>query len=138
MTARAKVTQIAIAVVEHRGMFLVGQRPAGVALAGLWEFPGGKMLPAESPEEAAVRECLEETGLVVLPRFRYSEQVQEYAHGVVQLYFIGCELIGPVAVAREPFRWVERHNLAEYEFPAGNRTLLDELGGRGSCRAADA
>lgn len=52
---------IAIAVVQRGEQFLIGQRPLGVALAGLWEFPGGKVLPGESPEAAAVRECQEET-----------------------------------------------------------------------------
>jgi 8-oxo-dGTP diphosphatase len=121
------ITQIAIAVVEHAGQFLIGQRPAGVALAGMWEFPGGKMLAHETPEEAAVRECLEETGLRVRPLFRYPEQLQTYAHATVQLHFIGCELIDADAVPQQPFRWVPRAMLAEFEFPEGNRTLIEHL-----------
>lgn len=127
MTVEQQVTQIAIAVVEHNGRFLIGQRPNGVALAGLWEFPGGKLLPGESPEEGAVRECWEETGLRVLPRFRYPEQVQEYVHGIVHLHFIACEPIDPNQIPAEPFRWIERRALTEYEFPAGNRELLAQL-----------
>ena len=50
-------TDIAIAVVEQAGAFLIGQRPAGAPLAGLWEFPGGKSEPGETPEAAATREC---------------------------------------------------------------------------------
>jgi 8-oxo-dGTP diphosphatase len=127
-----EVTQIAIAVVQRGDQFLIGQRPVGVALAGLWEFPGGKLLPGESPEEGAIRECAEETGLVVKPlpkegTSRYPEQVQEYAHGVVHLHFIACEPVDPLAVPRAPFRWVERSELAEYEFPEGNRFLLAML-----------
>src|SRR4029079_19393384 len=56
-------TPIAIAIVEHSGSFLVGRRPEGAALAGLWEFPGGKIEPGETAEEAAGREWLVETGL---------------------------------------------------------------------------
>lgn len=121
------ITQIAIAVVEHSGQFLIGQRPAGVALAGLWEFPGGKMFSHETPETAAVRECLEETGLLVQPLFRYPEQLQAYAHATVQLHFIGCEVTDPNAVPEPPFRWVPRTMLAEFEFPEGNRTLIEHL-----------
>ena len=44
---------VAVAVVEHASKVLVGRRPAGKPLAGLWEFPGGKVLPGETPEEAA-------------------------------------------------------------------------------------
>lgn len=119
------MTPIAIAVVEHEGRFLIGQRPEGVPLAGLWEFPGGKIQPGESPEEAAVRECLEETGLTVVPLFQYPEQVQQYDHVQVQLYFIACRPADPQQMAPiAPFRWVSRGELAEYSFPSGNATLL--------------
>ena len=120
--------RIAIAVVEHAGHFLIGQRPDGVPLAGLWEFPGGKIEPGETPEAAAVRECEEEAGIVVRPLFRYPEQVHRYEHGEVQLIFIAAELAGDTPIApRHPFRWVRREDLANYEFPAANRHVLDLL-----------
>jgi 8-oxo-dGTP diphosphatase len=120
-------TLIAIAVVQRDEQFLIGQRPPGVALAGLWEFPGGKVHAGESPEEAAARECEEETGLVVIARFRYPERLQDYEHGRVQLHFIHCEPVDAAALPKAPFRWVQRADLASYEFPAGNRPLLDQL-----------
>src|SRR5262245_8496491 len=102
-------TLIAIAVVEQEGRFLIGQRPAGIPLAGLWEFPGGKIEQGEKPEAAAVRECLEETGLVVEPLFRYPEHVQEYEHDRVQLFFIACRIRpGSACEPKAPFRWVAR------------------------------
>lgn len=121
------VTQIAIAVVEHNDRFLIGPRPAGVALAGLWEFPGGKLLPGESAEAGAVRECAEETGLIVRATSRYPEQVQEYPHGTVQLHFVACEVVDMEITPRDPFRWVRRNELKHYEFPIGNRGLLGVL-----------
>jgi mutator protein MutT len=118
-------TPIAIAVVEHEGRFLIGQRPAGVPLAGLWEFPGGKFQPGESAEAAAVRECLEETGLHVEPQFAYPTHVESYAHGQVELHPIGCQPTSGTSLSpHEPFRWVAREELAAYEFPQGNRKLL--------------
>jgi 8-oxo-dGTP diphosphatase len=120
-------TPIAIAVVEHEGNFLIGQRPAGVALAGLWEFPGGKIERGEAPEAAAVRECAEETGLLVEALFRYPNRVQHYDHDRVTLFFIACRLAPATPPPREPFRWVPRGNLGQYEFPEGNRELLKVL-----------
>src|SRR5260221_14610842 len=100
-------TPIAIAVVEHDDCFLIGQRPPGVPLAGLWEFPGGKIEPGETPEAAAVRECLEETGLIVEPLIHYPIHHHEYAHDSVELHFIGCRPFaeGP-QMPRAPFRWM--------------------------------
>jgi 8-oxo-dGTP diphosphatase len=123
------MTPIAIAVVEHEGRFLIGQRPAGVPLAGLWEFPGGKVEAGESPEEAAVRECREETDLIVLPLFRYLEHIQNYDHGQVKLYFIACRLADsqPTTTRRSFFLWVPRDELSAFSFPSGNAGLLQIL-----------
>jgi mutator protein MutT len=118
---------IAIAVVEHAGRFLVGRRGPGVPLAGLWEFPGGKVEPGESPEQAACRECLEETGVRVTAGGRYPEHVHRYDHGRVRLCFVACAPLDPQASPRPPFTWIERARLAELEFPAGNRRLLAQL-----------
>jgi 8-oxo-dGTP diphosphatase len=122
-------TPIAIAVVEQEGQFLVGQRPAGVPLAGLWEFPGGKIERGETPEAAAVRECLEETGVEAAPLFRYPEHVQAYDHDRVRLHFIACRPQNEKSAnpPREPFRWVGRVDLAALTFPAGNAALIELL-----------
>jgi 8-oxo-dGTP diphosphatase len=122
-------TPIAIAVVEHEGQFLVGQRPPGVPLAGLWEFPGGKIEPGETPEAAAIRECLEETRLDVEPLFHYPEHVQAYDHDRVQLHFVACRPKNndSMQLPREPFRWIRRGDLAALKFPAGNATLIELL-----------
>jgi 8-oxo-dGTP diphosphatase len=121
-------TLIAIAVVEHEDHFLIAQRPAGVPLAGLWEFPGGKIEPGETPEVAAVRECREETGITVEPLFRYPTHVQDYDHDRVELHFIACR---PSPHEDQPtagrYRWVSRGQLSRYEFPEGNRGLLAAL-----------
>src|SRR5262245_44090621 len=115
-------TPIAIAVVEWEGRFLVGQRPAGVPLAGLWEFPGGKIEPGESPEEAAVRECREEAGLVVESLWRYPQRVQQYDHDRLTLHFIACRPVADTPTdSKPPFRWIPREEQPQYEFPSGNR-----------------
>ena len=118
---------IAIAVVEHEGRFLIGQRPEGVPLAGLWEFPGGKIEPGETPAQAAVRECLEETGLRVEALEEYPAHEHEYSHGHVELHFIACRTLEPFTPLRDTYRWVPQHELKDYQFPAGNGALLEVL-----------
>jgi len=120
-------TPIAIAVVQHAGCFLIGRRPDSTELGGLWEFPGGKILVDESPEQAAVRECLEETALDVVVQDEYETQLQVYAHGVVHLHFFDCMPSDPQQQPLVPFRWVKREELSQYEFPEGNRLLLARL-----------
>jgi 8-oxo-dGTP diphosphatase len=123
-------TPIAIAVVEHDGCFLIGQRPPGVPLAGLWEFPGGKIQPGELPEAAAVRECAEETGLAVQPLFRYAEHVEAYEHGHVRLVFVACRPRDPSAAPSGGFCWAPADELSRLKFPAGNDELLALLAAR--------
>ncbi len=121
-------TRVAIAVVESHGAFLVGQRPPGVPLAGMWEFPGGKIHSGESPEAAAVRECLEETGLAVCAIRQYPTVVHDYPHGRVELFFVGCELLGAESTEpADPFIWVERAKLGDLGFPPANVALIRRL-----------
>ena len=87
-------TRIAIAVVERNGRFLVGQRPPGKPLAGFAEFPGGRVEAGETPEQAAIRECFEETGLSVAVVGRYDGRLHDYAHDRVHLHFFACRIAG--------------------------------------------
>lgn len=118
--------QIAIALLQHQGKYLVGRRPAGVALAGLYEFPGGKVEAGETACQAAERECLEETGLVVRATELLLTQQQTYDHGTLSLEFWECVPAGETVdlTPQEPFFWVSRGELFQLEFPAGNRGIL--------------
>ncbi len=124
-------TRIAVAVVECDGQFLIGQRPPDAALAGLWEFPGGKVEPGERVADAAARECLEETGLTVRAIAELSKVTQQYAHGLVEVFFVACRPVEAGAVKtrtlKAPFRWVARGDLSRYEFPAANAALVKQL-----------
>jgi mutator protein MutT len=106
-------------------------------MPGLWEFPGGKCEPGETPEAATVRECLEETGLVV--RIEGLRRVVDfvYPHGHVLLHYFDC---APVDKTDEPlreagFQWVEAVRLSEFEFPPANDVVVAELveGGSVQC-----
>lgn len=122
-------THIAVAVVERKGEFLVGVRPTGVPLAGYCEFPGGKVLPEETGQAAAVRECLEETGLVVEVVGAFSEVVHDYSHDRVRLEFFACRPLDD-RLPRPPFRWCPREQLPELKFPEANAALVAYLTGQ--------
>ena len=118
---------IAVAVVEHEGKFLIGLRTVGVALAGLWEFPGGKVESGETPAAAAVRECLEETGLSVHVTGQYPQVVHDYPHGRVRLHFLACAPAEPPRGLPQGFRWVLRTDLKQYSFPPANSAVIELL-----------
>lgn len=123
MTRTAK--QIAIAVVEDEsGQVLIGLRPDGAPLAGYWEFPGGKVHAEETFEAAAVRECLEETGLEVEIAGEFPPAEFDYEHAAVQLRFFRCHLIDQTATPRNGFRWVMKSELGQYKFPEANGALI--------------
>jgi 8-oxo-dGTP diphosphatase len=126
----AGAVEIAIAVVEHAGRYLIGQRPAGVPLAGLWEFPGGKVRAGETPALAAARECLEETGLAVRVGDRISQIVHAYEHARVRLHFFACTPLDASRPPAAPFRWTPAGELCQHEFPAANAGIVRFLAER--------
>lgn len=120
---------IGIAVVEHQGCYLIGIRPPGASLAGFAEFPGGKCEPGEDPATAAVRECLEETGLRVEVRELLTRRLYEYAYGSVDLHFFLCQPLEtpPETQDLRGFRWEPVSALRSLKFPDANVPVLELL-----------
>lgn len=117
---------IAVAVVCREDQFLVGHRQPGQALAGLAEFPGGKVQPGESAAAAAVREVREECGIDVVPTSWRREVRHTYDHGELHLTFVGCQVIS-LATPHPPFQWIPRADLSLLPFPPANQGVLAEL-----------
>ena len=124
---RADPTAIAVAVVRRGDEVLIGRRSHGQPLAGLWEFPGGKVKAGESPSEAAARECREETGLDIHVSQLHLEVDHSYPHGRVKICFFAASPVDPAQEPRPPFRWVRRSELAHYAFPPANAAMLARL-----------
>ena len=82
-----KFTEVAAAVIERPGEFLLAQRPAGKPYAGFWEFPGGKIEPGEDARAALVRELREELGIEVREATPWITRMYAYTHATVRLHF---------------------------------------------------
>lgn len=118
-------TRIGVAIVEHRGRYLVGVRQPTQTLAGKAEFPGGKCLPEEFPADCAVRECREETSLEVIAREMIYAIEHQYSHDVVAIEFWLCELSAESSSEPlSPFAWKSRELLSTLDFPAANDPVI--------------
>ncbi len=121
--------QVAVGVVADRGKVLITRRPEDGLLGGLWEFPGGKIEPPESPREACKRELREETGLEVAVGKQMATIEHAYTHFKVQLHVFRCERTGGDVVLDGPtdYRWVGPEELDNFAFPKANHKFINEL-----------
>lgn len=124
--AKGEVTvHVVAAVVEEDGRYLVTRRQAGVHLAGFWEFPGGKVQPVESHEQALRREMQEELGVDVRVDQMCLSTSHDYPDRTVTLHFYRCTLAGaPVPQLGQQMLWVTRGELRTLEFPPADRDLI--------------
>ena len=121
--------RVGIGLIGRDGHYLIRQRRRGQIMAGVWEFPGGKCEPGESAETATGRECLEETGLVVVVERLRARFAHRYPHGLVDLTYNHCR---PLDSAAEPddgsgFRWLAARALPGYTLPGANEPVVAEL-----------
>lgn len=120
---------VTAALIFREGRLLITQRRAGDHLGGLWEFPGGKIEPGETPEAGLRRELEEELGITVTVGERFAEIAHDYPDRRVHLQFFRCELVRgePTPLHCAAVTWVTRDELARYAFPAADAALLDQL-----------
>ena len=130
--ARPRIVLVsAVALVDADGRVLLAQRPAGKAMAGLWEFPGGKVNPEETPERALIRELAEELGIDVeascLAPFTFASHSYPDFHLLMPLYV--CRKWSGIPVAREGQRltWARPARLGDYPMPPADAPLVAML-----------
>ena len=122
---------VAVALVDPDGRVLLARRPPGKALAGLWEFPGGKVDPGERPEAALIRELREELGIetdeACLAPFTFASHAYETFHLLMPLYV--CRVWKGTIVAREgqELAWVRPVKMADYPMPPADKPLVAML-----------
>lgn len=125
------LTVAACALVDTDGRVLLGQRPAGKPMAGLWEFPGGKVETGERPEQTLIRELKEELGIVVneacLAPLTFASHSYPDFHLLMPLYV--CRRWEGTVTAREGQRlaWIRPNRLKEYPMPPADVPLISHL-----------
>ena len=129
--SRPIVLVAAVALIDPDGRVLLGQRPAGKHLAGLWEFPGGKVQPGETPEVALIRELAEELGIDVvascLAPFTFASHAYPEFHLLMPLYV--CRRWDGLVRAQEgqDLAWVRPNRLKDYPMPPADVPLIAHL-----------
>jgi len=122
---------VAAALTDREGRVLIAQRPAGKEHAGLWEFPGGKVEPGESPEAALVRELAEELGVAIDPSalepLAFSSGSRGDRHLLLLLYRCTTWRGEPRALDAAAVRWVLPVQLVEVDMPPADRPFVSVL-----------
>ena len=122
------VIEVVAAVIERAGRILIARRPAALHLGGLWEFPGGKRQPGETPEAALVREIREELDAAVTVGELLDDVEWTYPEKTVRLLFFRCALDDePRAAEGQEIAWVAPADLDRYEFPPADEGLVARL-----------
>lgn len=122
------VTEVAAAVIEADGRYLITRRTKG-HLEGFWEFPGGKVRPGESLPECLRREVREELGVEVNVGEKLETVTWHYPERTVVLHFFRCSPAGGEITPQEgqAFAWVVPQDLERYPFPPADASLIRRL-----------
>jgi len=126
--------EVAVGIVERRGKILVARRRDDQMLGGLWEFPGGKIEPGESPRDTVIRELHEETGLTVEPDAEPLIAVDHgFSHFTLRIHAYLCRAATgrAKAISAAEIKWLPRSELRALPWPKANGRILDALLGPG-------
>ncbi|GEP00489.1 (deoxy)nucleoside triphosphate pyrophosphohydrolase [Methylobacterium haplocladii] len=122
---------VAVALVDPDGRVLLAQRPPGKQLAGLWEFPGGKVEPGERPEETLIRELTEELGITVeepcLAPLTFASHAYPDFHLLMPLYICRRWQGTPRSMEGQALKWVRPGALRDMPMPPADAPLIPFL-----------
>ena len=129
MNTKLNIVAVTAAILIHEGRILIARRPAGDRLAGLWEFPGGKLESGETPREGLRRELNEEFGVLTRIGSFFDQTDYHYDHMIVRLMVYQAELeegeLKPTA--HDAVRWVTPEQMGEYRFAPADRPIVARL-----------
>lgn len=122
---------VAVALVDADGRVLVSERPPGKQLAGLWEFPGGKIEPGERPEQTLIRELREELGITVeeacLAPLTFASHAYPDFHLLMPLYVCRRWTGTPQSLEGQALKWVRPKALRDIPMPPADTPLIPYL-----------
>jgi len=122
---------VAVALLDKYGRILLSKRPEGKKLAGLWEFPGGKVDPGETPERALIRELQEELGIDTrascLAPIGFASHAYEDFHLLMPLYVCRVWQGTPQGREGQELAWVRPQRLGDYPMPPADIPLIAQL-----------
>lgn len=128
---RPIVLVVAVALVDADGRVLIAQRPEGKSMAGLWEFPGGKVDAGETPEAALVRELAEELGIDIrascLAPIAFASHGYDDFHLLMPLYVCRVWKGTPSPREGQALKWVRAARLGDYAMPPADIPLVAQL-----------
>jgi 8-oxo-dGTP diphosphatase len=121
----------AVALIDSDGRVLLAQRPEGKSMAGLWEFPGGKVESGETPEAALIRELEEELGICTwqscLAPLTFASHAYEYFHLLMPLFACRKWQGVPQPQEGQALKWVRKQDLRSYSMPVADLPLIPIL-----------
>ncbi len=131
MSAHNIVLVSACALIDADNRVLIAKRPAGKAMAGLWEFPGGKVEPGESPEQTLIRELQEELGVRTwescLAPLSFASHAYDEFHLLMPLFICRKWEGFPASREQQELKWVRAGDLRQFDMPPADAPLIPAL-----------
>jgi 8-oxo-dGTP diphosphatase len=131
MSEKPILLVVACALVDTDRRVLIAQRPEGKHMAGMWEFPGGKVEPGETPEAALIRELREELGVetkeACLAPLSFASHSYEHMHLLMPLYVCRRWQGTPTTNEHKALKWVRPQSLRDYPMPPADEPLIAAL-----------
>ena len=124
-----QITQVVAALIWDGDKFLICQRPADKACALLWEFVGGKIEQGETKQEALIRECKEELGIILSVGEPFMEVAHQYPNLTIHLTLLSATIQEgtPQLLEHHDMRWITVEEIDAFEFCPADVELLEEI-----------
>lgn len=123
------MTEVVAALIRENGKFLICQRPVTKSCALLWEFVGGKVEQGETKEQALVRECREELGIIIQAGDVFTEVVHEYPDITVHLTLFNASIKKgvPQKLEHNDIRWITPSQIPDYNFCPADIEIIKKI-----------